>query len=102
MFHKPIFKAVAVVTAFSVITRTLSFVFKIYLSRTAGAEVMGLYQICLSLFFLFSALSTGGLTTVLSRKTAENHALGNQNKGLPFLSAALCIGLTVAVCTVGL
>ena len=66
-----LFRAVTVVTMFSVITRALSFLFKIYLSRTLGAEVMGLYQIALSMFFLFSALSASGLQTVLSRKTAE-------------------------------
>jgi stage V sporulation protein B len=97
--RKSIFKAVATVTVFSVITRTLSFIFKIYLSRTVGAEVMGLYQIALSFFFLFAALSSSGIMTVLSRKTAETRALDSNNKGYALLTSALIIALLVAIAT---
>ncbi|MCL2630357.1 MAG: oligosaccharide flippase family protein [Firmicutes bacterium] len=102
MRNNKIMKAVATVTAFSVATRTLAFVFKVYLSRTAGAEVVGLYQICLSLFFLFAALSSSGLTAVLSRKTAETRALNDNDKGHGLLTSTLIMGISVAIATVGL
>ncbi len=106
MSAKKIFKAVATVTVFSVITRTLSFLFKIYLSRTLGAEVVGLYHISISMFFLFSAISASGLPTVLSRKIAESRAAScgetavkiNNTNG-SFVSAALGIGLALSVLT---
>lgn len=93
---KKLFKAVATVTVFAVITRTLSFVFKIYLSRTLGAEVVGLYQICLSTFFLFSALGASGLPTVLSRKIAEERALKPESKGIPQITSTLILGVMVS------
>lgn len=94
-----LFRAVTVVTMFSVITRALSFLFKIYLSRTLGAEVMGLYQIALSMFFLFSALSASGLQTVLSRKTAELRAVGKTENIFTLFSATFLIGSGIATAT---
>ena len=97
-----IVKSVATVTGISVITRTLSFVFKIYLSREVGAEVLGLYQICLSVFFLFIAFTTGGLGTVLSRKIAESEALGKSDKPLSYLTSALGISMSAAGVTLAI
>ncbi len=102
MASKKIFKAVATVTVLSVFTRALSFIFKIYLSRTLGAEVMGLYQICLSVFLLFSALSASGLSTVLSRKVAEINTRTDGDRGLTMLSTALTIGTGIALALIGL
>lgn len=95
-----VFKAVATVTVFSVFTRALSFIFKIYLSRTLGAEAMGLYQISLTLFYLFASLSASGIPLVLSRKTAENAAL-NKKQDFSLFSSALILGICVSVATVG-
>ncbi len=53
---KKIVGAVATVAVFEVFTRLIGFLFKIYLSRALGAEALGLYQIALSVFFLFSSL----------------------------------------------
>ena len=98
-FSVSIIKSVATVTGISVVTRTLSFLFKIYLSRSVGAEVLGLYQICLSVFFLFIALTTGGLSTVLSRKIAESEAVGNTRKPAEYLTTALVIAMSAAAIT---
>ena len=94
--NKKVIKAVATVTVFSVFTRALSFLFKIYLSRTLGAEVVGLYQICISIFYLFAALSASGLPVVLSRKTSENRAL-KKNENFSLLSSALFIGIILSI-----
>ncbi len=93
-------KSVLTVTGFSVCTRAIAFLFKIYLSRTLGAEVMGLYQMAMTVFFTFIAVSTGGISTVLSRKIAERNTLPNGDKGLKLLSSSLIIGVTVSLlCT---
>ena len=86
-------KSIATVTGFSVLTRTLAFLFKIYLSRALGAETLGLYQTAITVFFLFIAFSTGGISTVLSRKIAELNATASGDKGLKLLSASLALGL---------
>ena len=54
---KKIFKAFFTVTSVSVVTRGISFIFKIFISRELGAEVMGVYQICFSVFAMFAALA---------------------------------------------
>lgn len=93
---KKVFKAVAVVTVFSVFTRGLSFIFKIYLSRVLGAEVVGLYQICISMFYMFACFSASGIPLVLSRKTAENRALKHEHESNLFTSA-LVLGVSISV-----
>ena len=87
---KKVVGAVATVTVFGVFTRLIGFLFKIYLSRVLGAEALGVYQIALSVFFLFSSLSCSGVPLLLSRKTAENNALG-ENKTFSLFTSALII-----------
>ena len=94
--RKKVIKAVATVSIFSVFTRSLSFIFKIYLSRVLGAEVVGLYQICISIFYLFAALSASGIPVVLSRKTSEKRALGEKPDS-SLVSSALCIGFSLSI-----
>lgn len=93
MSKNNILKSLLTVIGFSVLTRSLAFLFKIYLSRTLGAEVLGLYQMALTVFFLFIALSTGGISTVLSRKIAEMNVNSGGDKGLKLLSTSLIAGV---------
>jgi stage V sporulation protein B len=90
--------AVATVTVFGAFTRLISFLFKIYLSRALGAEALGLYQIALSVFFLFASLSSSGVPLVLSRKTAEYTALGKKGVFSMFTSALIfCTSISVVI-----
>ncbi|MDE5990760.1 MAG: oligosaccharide flippase family protein, partial [Clostridia bacterium] len=77
---RKLFKAFATVTLISVFTRLLSFVFKIYLSRKLGAEILGLYQICMSVFMLFACICSSGIPVTLSRITAESDTVGNNKR----------------------
>ncbi|MBR4418537.1 MAG: oligosaccharide flippase family protein, partial [Clostridia bacterium] len=45
-------KSVLVITAFAVLTRFIGFVFRIFLSRLLGAEMLGVYQMALSIFMI--------------------------------------------------
>ncbi len=96
MKKKRVFSAVATVTVFGVITRAISFLFKIYLSRALGAEAIGLYQMALSLFFLFASLSCGGIPTVLGRKVAERNAVG-ESDDYPIFTSALALGVAISL-----
>lgn len=90
-------KSVATITVISVLTRSISFAFKIYLSRTVGAETLGLYQTALSVFMLFTAFTAGGLNTVVSRKISEVRAINPAEKGSGIVTDALKIGLASSV-----
>lgn len=93
---KKIVGAVATVTIFGVFTRILSFIFKVYLSRALGAEVLGLYQIALTVFFLFASLSATGIPLVLSRKTAENCALEKEDN-FSIVNSAMVMGICISL-----
>ena len=90
-------KAVATVSIISIITRALAFVFKIYLSRELGAEILGVYQICMSIFILIASLSSSGLPTTLSRKTAEYSMLGDSKSEKQILATTVFTSLFLSV-----
>lgn len=99
---RKLFKAFATVTLVSVITRLLSFVFKIYLSRKLGAEILGLYQICMSVFMLFACICCSGLPVTLSRITAESDAIGDMKKQFGSVSTCLLAGVLLTLFMVSL
>lgn len=94
---KKIFRSFALVSASAAFTRLISFVFKIYLSRTLGAEMLGVYQIASSVIATLACVSSSGIPVTLSRLVAENAALGRKNKGSSFLSASIVISLSFAI-----
>lgn len=94
---RKLFKAFATVTLISVLTRLLSFVFKIYISRKLGAEILGLYQICMSVFMLFACICCSGLPVTLSRITAESDAIGDTKKQFGSVSTCLIAGLLITM-----
>ena len=63
-------KAVALITIFSILTRILGFVFRIYLSWEMGAEMLGIYQVALSIIGVLMMLVSSGLPLTLSKFTA--------------------------------
>lgn len=94
-------KSFSIVTGFSVVTRLLSFLFKIWMSRSLGAETVGVYQIALSVLLLLFSL-TAGAPTVLSRKVAECAARGDVKRQNALTTASLLLGLgmSVLICVV--
>ncbi len=105
MANNSFIKAVSTVTIFSIFTRLLSFIFKVYLSRAVGAEVIGLYQISLSVFYLFASVGNSGLPQILSRKIAEDNALTGGKNNQNLITTTLILGVlfsssTVAVCLI--
>ena len=78
---KSIFKAVAVVTIFSVITRTLGFFFRIFISRKLGAEGLGLFQMSCNILSIFMTLIASGLpvTTAKMVTDADPQQIGNNS-----------------------
>ena len=54
-----------VLTITNLVTGTLAFIYRIFLSRSIGAEGMGVYQLVLPLYFLFITLVSGGITTAV-------------------------------------
>ena len=66
------------------------------MSRTLGAEAVGLYQIAFSVLILLFSF-TAGAPTVLSRKVAECAASGDVKRQNALTTASLLIGLASSV-----
>ena len=68
--NKKFFKAMFCVTFFSVATRALGFLLKIYLSRSLGSVLLGSYQVAMSIFAVLMTFVSSGIPVVLSRNVS--------------------------------
>ena len=72
-----IYKSAATVTIFSTIEKAISFFYRVVLSRIIGAEGIGIYHICLSVFAVFLTASSSGIPVTVSRLMAKNNAVND-------------------------
>ena len=87
---------------FSMATRLIAFLFKIYLSRTVGAEALGLFSMGLAVFGLLTMVSSSGIPLTVSRKVAEADALKLPYKAHGIVSSGLLISILFNTLTIGL
>ena len=65
-------------TGTSLVAQVLGFIYRIFLSRLVGAEIMGLYQLLLPVSSVVLSLTAVGLTAAVSNLSAEYAARGNE------------------------
>lgn len=94
---KSIFKAVAVVTIFSVLTRALGFFFRIFLSRKLGAEGIGLFQIATSVLGIFMTLISSGIPLSTAKSVSKYESQNNILKRNKVVASALVVSIIVAL-----
>lgn len=94
---KGFFKTVAVITVFAVCEKFLGFLYRIYLSRTIGAEGVGLYSVALSVFGLIFTMVSSGVPITVSRFMAKYHAEGSKEKEQKIISAGLFVTLLLSM-----
>ena len=99
---KKLFKALAVITSFSVLTRALGFFFRIFLSRMVGAEGLGIYQIAFSVFMVLETFISSGLPLVVSKKISEFETKGDKKGGYKAVTSALLIGICTSLVICGI
>ncbi|MDY2880951.1 MAG: oligosaccharide flippase family protein [Candidatus Borkfalkiaceae bacterium] len=90
-------KTVFTVTAFSFAERFLGFVYRIFLSRTLGAEGLGIYQISLSVLGLFMTMTSSGIPITVSRILTKHKAEGNTSADGAAVSSGILLTLAVSV-----
>lgn len=90
-----LFKAVAIITSFSVLTRIIGFLFRIYLSRAIGAENLGIYQIAFSVYMVLETFVSSGLPLTVSKLISKDPE--NKKSISSVICAALIIGLIIAI-----
>ena len=94
---KSLFKTVVLITIFSFLTRLLGFVFRIILSRTIGAEGIGLYQVASSLFMVLLTIIASGLPLIISRMSAVNYAQKEEKKQASLITVAMIYALILSI-----
>ncbi len=92
-----LFKAAMIVTFFSVATRALGFVLRIVLSRYLGAELLGAYQVAMSVLGVLMTIVCSGLPLVVSRSVAYKRSVGDRKGANKSVTAGLVIAVSLSV-----
>ena len=94
---KSLFKTVALITVFSVLTRVCGFIFRIILSREVGAEGVGLYQVASSVLMVLMTVLSSGLPLIISRMSANFAVKKESKKESSFITVALIFTLSLSL-----
>lgn len=94
---KSLGKAVALITSFSILTRLLGFLFRIFMSRTIDAEAIGIYQVAFSVFMIFVTVVSSGLPLIISRLTASFRVKKDKVNMGRLVTSSLLLALTISV-----
>ncbi len=91
-----------ILSSFSILTRSLGFLFRIFLSRIIGAEGLGVYQVAFSVFMVLETFVSSGLPLIVSKKTSKNIAKKDKKGEFGAVSSALVVGIitSILVCVV--
>lgn len=99
---KKIIKAVATITVFAVLTRAMGFLLRIYMSRKLGAELLGTYQVAISVFGVFCTLICSGLPLMISRSVASSFSKGNLKTQNQVVSSGLLTSISLSALMCGI
>ena len=94
---KRLVKAVATITFFAVLTRALGFFLRVYMSRKLGAELLGTYQVAITVFGVFCTLISSGIPLMISRSVSSAYANQNFKKQNQVVSSGLLISVAISV-----
>lgn len=95
--HHPLVTGTLLLTATGLISRILGFIYRIFLSRTIGAEGLGIYQMIFPIYSICMAICSSGIETSISRFVAADRTHARS-----FLRTGLFISLSLAFCMSGL
>lgn len=94
---KNLYKAVFIITLFSVLTRIIGFFIRIFMSRELGAEMIGIYQISVSICSVFMTLVNSGIPLTISRLSAEFKAKNNNLMANKVVTSGTILSFAIAV-----
>lgn len=92
-----IYRSAAQVTVFSTVEKTLSFFYRIILTRIIGAEGLGIYQICLTVFSVFLTLASSGVPVTVSRLMAKSGAKNDMTGKHAAVTAGVVCTLMITI-----
>lgn len=91
-----------ILTMTNLITGSLSFIYRVFLTRAIGSEGIGVYQLILPLYLLFITLVSGGITTAVSKLIAEQAPGSNYRNMYKIVKiSGITIGIwSLLLCTI--
>lgn len=91
-----------ILTATSLLLRTIGIFFRIYMSNKVGAEGMGLYQLIFSIYVLGSTFATSGISTAVTRLVADELVCGTPKSVRHILHRAIALSLLIGAASTAL
>lgn len=85
-----------------VLSRIIGFFYRIFLSRTIGAEGLGIYQLIFPVLTMCISFSASGIQTSISKFVAEAQGKSEKGGGLRYLLAGLFFSLIISILLMGL
>ena len=96
MHTRVLFKNTAILSATSLLLKTVGILFRIYLSARIGAEGMGLYQLIFSVYVLGSTFAASGISTAVTRLATDELVVGTPASVRRVLRRAIALTLLIA------
>ena len=99
----PVISGTLLLTASGVLGKIIGFFYRIFLSRTIGAEGLGIYQLIFPISTICYAITVSGLSTALSKYIAEYQERDASSprrflRVCLLISGALSVGILLLLC----
>ena len=75
--------------------RSIGMVFRIFLADALGTEGMGLYQLVMSIYIVFAAVSSSGISLCTTRLFSDNAANDDYGKGRYFTEKSFVLSMFI-------
>jgi len=85
-----------IIAIFTVCTRAAGFFYRVYLAGLIGPEGIGIYQIALSIFSVLVTITSSGVPSTVSRKSAEFYTLKNNKSADSLVTSAAVFTFLIA------
>ena len=95
----PLIAGTLILTLTGLASRFIGFFYKIFLSRTIGAEGIGIYQIIFPIYGVCYALTTAGAEIAISRFVSGEIARGKKEQARSILWIGLSMSLALSLFT---
>lgn len=96
LFKNPLITGTIFMSAAGIISRLIGFFYRIFLSRTIGAEGLGIYQLIAPVFSICFALTASSIQTAISKFVGDSMGSCIGNCGEKRARAYLIIGLLLS------
>lgn len=93
----PLVTGTLLLTIAGVISRIIGFFYKIFLSRTIGAEGLGIYQLVFPVMALSITITSSGIQTAISRFVSGETSKGNEKGARQYLYAGIFLSVLLSL-----